>query len=223
MDRRLTAGELHDFRPALGTHKIIEHGFHFFQRQAEAGTSFREAKRASHVAGAVDLDDAETSMLLMVRTEAAIMRAPFFDFRSVRERDRARLVELAEGGIGFGVPIDQSFEGSTVGTPLGHEHFVIAEQDFGVDYFLAIGADAAGEFVKDVIGIFLSNTAHDWILDRNCGIAHRPYAPEAKETCLKNWCQKRLGHYGEDTKSSRSNDPNQVPDFPKFNASLSFR
>ena len=135
------------------------------------GTSFGEAKRASHVAGAVDLDDAETSMLLMVRTEAAIMRAPFFDLRSVRERDRARLVELAEGGIGFRVPIDQSFEGSTVGTALGHEHFVISEQDFGVDYFLAVGADTAGEFVEDIIGIFLSQ--HRSRLDsgsklRNC-------------------------------------------------------
>src|SRR5229473_425019 len=120
-------------------------------------------------------------MLLMIRTEPAVIRTSFFDFRSVGKRDRAWLVELAETRVGFGVPVDQSFEGSTVGTPLRHEHLVISEQDFGVDYFLAIGADAAGEFVEDVIGIFLSNSAHDWIVDRNCGIAHRPYAPEAKK------------------------------------------
>src|SRR5258708_38706840 len=120
-------------------------------------------------------------MLLMVWTETAIMRAAFFDLRTVCKRNRSRLVELAETRVGLGVPVDQSFEGSTVGTPLRHEHFVIAEQDFGVDYLLAVGADAAGEFVEDVIGIFLSNTAHDWIGDRNCGIVHRPYAPEVKK------------------------------------------
>ena len=118
---------------------MIEHVFHFFERQAEAGTGFGEAKRTIHVAGAVDLDDAETGVLLMVRAEAAIVRAAVFDLRSVSERDRARLVELAEGGVRFRVAVDQSFEGSTVGAALAHVHFVIAEQDLGVDDLRQLG------------------------------------------------------------------------------------
>ena len=106
-------------------------------------------------------------MLLMVGAEAAIIGATFFNFRPISKRNRTWLVEFAETGVGLSVAVDQSFEGPTVGTPFRHEHFVIAEQDFGVDHSLALGADAAGEFVEDVIGIFLSNSAHDWIVDRN--------------------------------------------------------
>lgn len=38
---------------------------------------------------------------------------------------------------------------------LAHVHLVIAEDDLRVDYFAAMGADAAGELVEDVIGIVL--------------------------------------------------------------------
>src|SRR6266852_4617205 len=135
----------------------------------------------------------------MVRTEPAVIWTPLFDFRSVGKWDRSRLVELAETRVRFGVPVDQSFERSTVGAPLRHEHLVISQQDFCIDHSPALGTYAAGELVEDVVSIFLSNTAHDWVGDRNCGIAHRPYAPEAKENCLQNWFQKGLGHHSRGT------------------------
>src|SRR5258708_12272240 len=96
-------------------------------------------------------------MLLMVRTEPAVIRTPVFDLRSVSKRDRARLVELAETRVGFGVPVDQSFEGSTVGTPLRHEHFFISEQDLHADYFLSVRAYSPGDFVKTLTPAFFSH------------------------------------------------------------------
>src|SRR6266852_1489856 len=135
----------------------------------------------------------------MVRTEPAVIWTPLFDFRSVGKWDRSRLVELAETRVRFGVPVDQSFERSTVGAPLRHEHLVISQQDFCIDHSPALGTYAAGELVEDVVSIFLSNTAHDWVGDRNCGIAHRPYAPEVKKLPSELVSEKGLAHLGRHT------------------------
>ena len=98
---------------------------------------------------------------------AAIMGAAFFDFRTVSKRNRSRLVELAETRVGFGVPVNQSFKGATVGTSLRHEHFVIAEQDLRVNHSLAIRANTAREFIKDVVSVLLANTVDNWLRYRN--------------------------------------------------------
>jgi hypothetical protein len=47
MDRRLTTRKLDDLGTAFRSHKFIEHRFHFFQSQAEAGTSFGETERSA--------------------------------------------------------------------------------------------------------------------------------------------------------------------------------
>ena len=84
--------------------EVVEHLFHFFQRQAEAGSRFGEAQRTLHVAGAVDLDDAEAGVLLVVRAEAAIVRAAVLDFGGEGERNGAGLVEFRGTGVGSASP-----------------------------------------------------------------------------------------------------------------------
>ena len=79
MDGGLAAGELHHFGVPFGTDKVVQHRFDFFQRQTEAGTRIGKAERAVHVAGAVDLDDAQAGVLLMVGAQAAIVRTAVFD------------------------------------------------------------------------------------------------------------------------------------------------
>jgi len=66
MDRRLAAGELDDFRRALGPDEVIQHGFDFLECQAEARSCRRETQGTVHVADAVDLNDAETRVLLVI-------------------------------------------------------------------------------------------------------------------------------------------------------------
>src|SRR6516225_4925143 len=90
VNRRLAPGELDHFRLALGSHEVVEHLFDLFERQAESGAGFRKAERASHVAGAIDLDDAEARMLLVVGTQPAIVWAAISNLRSVSERNRPR-------------------------------------------------------------------------------------------------------------------------------------
>lgn len=58
-----------------------------------------EAQGAIHIASGIDFDDADTSMLLVVGTETAIMRATGNNFGRVLQRERARLVEF--GCIGY--------------------------------------------------------------------------------------------------------------------------
>ena len=99
MDRRLAAGELHQLRISFGGDKAIENVFHFFERQTEARAGLGETQRTRHVAGAVDLDDAETSVLLVIGTQTAIVRAAVFDLRGEFQRNGAGLVEFRGVGV----------------------------------------------------------------------------------------------------------------------------
>src|SRR5260370_16143542 len=189
MNGRLTTGELNDFRTAFRPDEIIEHRFDFFQSQAETRASFSKAKRTIHVAGAVNLNDAQARVLLVVRTEPAVVGTPFLDGRSVGEWNRSRLVELGEIRIGFSVCVDQSFEGPAVWAPLGHKYLVISEQDFGIDHFFALGTDAPGELIENVVRIFFLGAFANCIRDRNYAVAHWHLLLRSKTELLsvKHW------------------------------------
>ncbi len=80
------------------------------------------------------------------------------------QRDCARLVVFPKRRIGFGIAIDQRLERTTVWTALAHVNFVVAQNHLSVDHPAALGTNAAGQFVKDVVGIsFLGG----------CGTCHR--------------------------------------------------
>ena len=81
MNGRLAARELHYLRIPFRAYVIVEHLLHFFQRQVESGTGVGKAQRAIHIAGAIYFDDAEAGVLLMLRTQSAIVRTAIVDSR----------------------------------------------------------------------------------------------------------------------------------------------
>ncbi len=107
MDGGFAAGELDDLGRAFGADEVVEDGFDFFQGEAEAGARGSEAERAVHVAVAVDFDDAEAGVLLMVGAEAAVEGAAVLDFGAEGERDGAGLVVLAEAHVHLCVAVDE--------------------------------------------------------------------------------------------------------------------
>ncbi len=153
MDGRLAAGELDDLGIAFCANVVVEHRFYFFQRQTEARLCIREAERAVHIAGAVHFNDAQACVLLMVRTKAAIVRTTVLDRGTKCQRNRTGLIEFGKIRIGLGIAVDERLEGAAVRTPLGHIHFVVAQQDLGVDDPAAIRTDAASQLVEDVVSV----------------------------------------------------------------------
>lgn len=67
MDRWFAAGELDDLRVPLGLDQVIENSLHLFQGEVEADPGIGEAEGAVHVAAAIDFDDAQTGVLLVIR------------------------------------------------------------------------------------------------------------------------------------------------------------
>src|SRR5262249_34127510 len=106
VDRGLAAGELDDLGVALGAHEVVEDAFHFLERQIVPRAGVGEAERAIHVAGAVDLDDADTGVLLVFGAEAAVVGAAVLDRRRELERDRPGLVVFGGAGVSAGVTVD---------------------------------------------------------------------------------------------------------------------
>src|SRR5579885_401509 len=73
VDRWLPTGKLHHFGIAFGLHQMVKDALNLFQRQVKARPGVGKAERAIHIAGAVDLNDAQTGVLLMIGAEAAIV------------------------------------------------------------------------------------------------------------------------------------------------------
>src|SRR5215470_5966801 len=155
MNARLAARELHNLGPALGPDELVQDSLYFLQGQVEARPGAREAEWAVHVAGAVDLDDAQARVLLVLRAEPTVIGAALTDLRVEREGDGAGLVEAGVADVGFGVGVDQGLEWAVVGTPLAHEYPALAKQDLRVDHAPAVRTDAAGQLIEDVVGVLL--------------------------------------------------------------------
>src|SRR5713226_375517 len=110
MNGRLASRELHHFWRALSPDEIVQHGLDFLERQAEAGACGGEAQRAVHVAHAVDLDDPQTRVLLVIRAQSTVVGTTLLELAAKGQRDRPRLVVLAVGDIRFRVAVDESLE-----------------------------------------------------------------------------------------------------------------
>ena len=57
-------------------------------------------------------------------------------------------------GISLGIPIDQRFKGSMLGTAFAQIYFLIPKKNLGVDHPPTDWTETAGKFVEDVIGIY---------------------------------------------------------------------
>jgi len=100
MDAGLAARELHDLGPPFGAHQLVQDLLHLLQRQLEPGPGVGEAEGTVHVAGAVDLDDSEAGVLLVLGAEPAVVGAAPVYLGVEGERDGARLVEAGVADVG---------------------------------------------------------------------------------------------------------------------------
>src|SRR5208337_4779652 len=99
---------------------------------------------------AVDFNDAETGMLLVVGAQATVVGTSLSNVGSIGKRDRSRLVEPAKAGVCLSIAVNQRLERATVWASLDHEDLVLPQHDLCVDHFPALRANAARQFVKDV-------------------------------------------------------------------------
>jgi hypothetical protein len=102
----------------------------------------REAHRAIQIARCVDLNDPETRVLLVVRTQAAIQRAAVDHFGLGLKRDGARLVEPHRAEIHLRVAVEQRLELPVIAAALAQVHLVVANTHLCVDHGLAHRTDA---------------------------------------------------------------------------------
>ena len=79
VDGGFSARKLYHFGVAFGSDKVIQNAFDLRQRQVEARTCVGKTQRAIHVTGAVDFDDSQAGVLLMIRAKSAVVRATIFD------------------------------------------------------------------------------------------------------------------------------------------------
>ncbi len=93
-------------------------------------------------------------MLLVVGAEAAVIGAAILDFGAVRQWNGARFVVFAECGVGFRIAVNKRLERPTLRAALAHVNFVVAQKNLSIDDSPAVRANAASQFIEDVIGIF---------------------------------------------------------------------
>ena len=93
-------------------------------------------------------------MLLVVGAEAAVVGTAVVDFGAVGQRNGARFVVFAECRVGFRVGVNKCLERSALRAALAHVNLVIAQKNLSVDDSSALRANAASQFIENVICIF---------------------------------------------------------------------
>jgi len=89
----------------------------------------------------------------MVWAQSAVVRTAIVDLAIEGQRNRPRLVVTGLRRVRLGIRVNQGLEGPTIGAALAHVDLVVAQEDLGVDHLPALGADAAGQFIEDVVGV----------------------------------------------------------------------
>jgi hypothetical protein len=153
---------------ALSGDEVVEHEVDLLKRQLEAGVlevraRIREAQGAIEVAGLVDFDDAEASVLLMVGAQAAIERATVFDFGGKLQGKRAGLVVRLDARVQLGIAKGEGFGDPVFWATFAEVNFVVAQKHLRVNYPLAGGAEAFGELPKDfgAVGFLARREGHE--------------------------------------------------------------
>src|SRR5216683_5965279 len=96
-------------------------------------------------------------MLLVVRAEAAVVGTAIEDFGAVGQRNGAGFVVFAECRVGFRIGVNECLERPALRTALAHVNLVVAQNYLCIDDLTTVRADAACEFVKDVVGVLLDS------------------------------------------------------------------
>ena len=122
--------------------------------------SVREADRAVEVAVAVDLNEAQAGVLLMLRAETAVQRTAVHHLGAEPQRHRARLVVAQGAEVHLGVRAEQRLEPAVGWAPLPHNDPAALEQHLGIDRVQAPGAYAPGQLVEDIVRVTLDLLRH---------------------------------------------------------------
>src|SRR5260370_3585124 len=93
-------------------------------------------------------------MLLVVRAEAAVVGTAIVDFGAVGQRNGARFVVFAECRVGFRVGVNKCLKRSALWAALPHVNLVVTQKDLSVDDSSAVRANAARQFIENVIRMF---------------------------------------------------------------------
>ena len=131
MDGRLAAADLHEIGQALALDQRLQHGVDLGEAAilGARGRGLGEAHRAGEIAFLVDLDQRETGMLLVIGTQAAIVRAAVMRPALELERHVAGLeIVLAALEIGR-VGGDQRLLRAVIGTALQVIDVVAFDED----------------------------------------------------------------------------------------------
>src|SRR5690349_18353762 len=97
-------------------------------------------------------------MLFMVWAEAAIVRASPLNGSVVLLRHLGRLDEdLAAAAVVVNIVRNQNFLVSMLRAVLEHEDFAVHEDDLGLDFLKAFGADRNGNVVEEIRTNFVTH------------------------------------------------------------------
>ena len=80
------------------------------------------------------------------------------DFPVKGQRNRPRFVVASLRGVCLGIGVYECFERAAIRTALAHVYLVVAQHHLGVDHLPALWADAAGQFIEDVVGVLFHNS-----------------------------------------------------------------
>jgi hypothetical protein len=105
---------------------MIQDILDFPQCEVETRSGVSVTERAIHIAGAVHLDDAHTGVLLVIRTQPAIIRTTMNHFRGVLERDGTWFIVLGLLDICLGIAVDQRLEVAMFRATFVHVDLVVS-------------------------------------------------------------------------------------------------
>jgi len=136
-----------------------------------SGMGISETGGTSQVATAGDLDNTDTGMLLVLRAQAAIVRAALLDGGGKVIGNGPRLVVFERVQVPVGVRGDQRLVPAVLRAVLAHNDGPVADEHLGVYDLATFRAQAARDFVKDVVTNRLLDRGNQLLL--HFSLSHR--------------------------------------------------
>lgn len=156
MDRRLATRELDNLGIALRSDKRVEHERDLLNCQrvpVRLMTRVGKTDRTVKIARRIDLDDPQTRVLLVLRTDTAVKRTAIPNLALELKRDRPRPVETLLRHIQLGVGIDERLEQAMLQATLAHDHTTLAHVDLSVDHRLTNRANRLRVLKENLVAL----------------------------------------------------------------------
>ena len=160
MHRGFTAGNLHHVGMALVADDGVQHLFN--QRQVAKLLALWPARRVAHrtaeVAVVANLHQRQAGVLLVIRTQAAVVRASPLHWRVIDQRHFRRLDEdFPAAPVVVHVVGDEHALVAVLWAALQEINVAILENSLGLDFAVAPRADGNRDVVKEVRSDFFTH------------------------------------------------------------------